>query len=289
MGLSQRLTEAALAIPGLDAAADVLAGAANRVYGALGASGQTLKDALNGTWLGHPLHPAATDVPVGAWTVTVLLDAAGDPRGARSALGIGLAGAVLAASSGLTDWLDTYDRPRRLGVVHATLNIGATLLCGASFALRPRAYRTAVCLSTAGFGIAALSALYGGVMSLDLQIGVNRAHASDPPADEADAGARDDIPDGGMRRVDAGGYPVLLVRDGERVAALAAVCAHQSGPLDEGTLDLAARTVTCPWHGSCFRIDDGQIVHGPSAFPQPSFRVRIVEGRVRVVRRSNAA
>lgn len=289
MGLSQRLTEAALALPGLDAAADVIARAANRAYEALGPSGRSVRDALNGTWLGHPLHPAVVDVPIGAWTVMVLLDAAGEPRAARRALGLGLAGAVAAAASGLTDWLDTFDRPRRLGVVHASLNVSATLLCGASFALRPRAYRAAVRLSTAGYALAALSAIYGGVLSLDLQIGVNRAHASDPPADEVDAGALAEIPDGGMRRVEAGGYPVLLVRDGDRVAALAAVCAHQGGPLEEGRLDVAARTVTCPWHASCFRIDDGTIVHGPSAYPQPAFRVRILDGRVRIARVSSAA
>jgi nitrite reductase/ring-hydroxylating ferredoxin subunit/uncharacterized membrane protein len=288
MGLSQKLTEAALAIPGLDGAADLLAGIANGAYAKLGASGRTVRDALNGTWLGHPLHPAVTDVPVGAWTVMLLLDAANQRQTARQALGIGLAGAALAAASGLTDWLDTSGRARRLGVVHATLNIGATLLCGVSFALRPRAYRAAVWMSTIGYAIAGCSAIYGGVLSLDLQIGVNRAHASDPPEDEIDAGELAQIPNPGMQRVDAGGYAVLVVRDGERVAAISAACAHQSGPLDEGTLDLAARAVTCPWHGSCFRIDDGEIVHGPSAFPQPAFRVRIANDHVYLSRLSGA-
>ena len=71
---------------------------------------------------------------------------------------------------------------------------------------------------------------------------------------------------------------MLLVRRGSEVHALAAVCAHQGGPLDEGTLD--GDVVTCPWHGSQFCVRDGSIVHGPTAYPQPAFNVRVVADRV---------
>ena len=282
MGLSQPLVDLALSLPGLDGAADALASIVSRAYDALGGARQPVKDALNGTWLGHPFHPPSTDVPVGAWTVTALLDLIGDRDGARGALGVGLAATVPTIASGLTEWLDTYGRPRRLGVVHAGLNVLATSLCAASYVVRPRAYGTGVALFLAGYGIVSLSALYGGVLALDLQIGANRAHFAEPASDEVDAGAFDDIPDGGMRRVDAGGYPVLLVRDGGEVFALGAVCAHQSGPLEQGTLDLAGGTVTCPWHGSRFCLRDGTVERGPSAYPQPVFRARVADGRVRV-------
>jgi shikimate kinase len=39
-----------------------------------GRAGTWLDNLLNGTWLGHPLHPVLTDVPVGAWTVGLLLN-----------------------------------------------------------------------------------------------------------------------------------------------------------------------------------------------------------------------
>src|SRR5579863_326975 len=32
------------------------------------------KSLLNGTWLGHPLHPLITDVPVAAWVLTAVFD-----------------------------------------------------------------------------------------------------------------------------------------------------------------------------------------------------------------------
>ncbi|MFC7575242.1 hypothetical protein ACFQX8_24530 [Klenkia terrae] len=34
-----------------------------------------VKDALHGTWLGHPLHPVLAQVPVGSWISAGVLDA----------------------------------------------------------------------------------------------------------------------------------------------------------------------------------------------------------------------
>ena len=42
---------------------------------ALGPARRDVKNFLHGTWLGHPLHPVMTDIPLGAWTATLLLDA----------------------------------------------------------------------------------------------------------------------------------------------------------------------------------------------------------------------
>jgi nitrite reductase/ring-hydroxylating ferredoxin subunit len=193
---------------------------------------------------------------------------------------VGLLGALGAAATGLTDWSDTSGKPRRLGLVHAALNGAATLLYGASWLARGKAPGAGVFLSILGYGVVSLSALYGGTLSLDMQIGVNRSSVPEPPANEVDVAALTDVPDGGMKRVDAAGYPVLLVRRGDGVHAIAAVCAHQGGPLEEGTLD--GDVVTCPWHGSRFCVVDGGIVAGPTAYPQPAFRARVLDGRVRV-------
>ena len=45
-----------------------------------------IKDFLNGTWLGHPLHAAATDIPIGALLLTVVLDLLGQTAAADVAL-----------------------------------------------------------------------------------------------------------------------------------------------------------------------------------------------------------
>ena len=53
-------------------------------------------------------------------------------------------------------------------------------------------------------------------------------------------------------RVLLGEVPVLAVRDADHIYALADKCAHMSGPLSEGAI--ADGCVTCPWHGSEFRL-----------------------------------
>ena len=276
--LSETLVDAALRIPGLDEAGDAIAGPVNRAYAAAGEPGRTLKDLLNGTWLGHGLHPAITDVPVGAWTAALVLDLLGEQRSAKVAVGVGLLGAVGAAVTGLTDWLDTYGKPRQLGVVHAAVNATATVLYTASYFARSSRPSAGVALSSVGYAVVMLGALYGGAICLDLQIGVNHAHGAEPPEREVDVAALSDVPEGGMLRVSAKGYPVLLTREGGNVFAIAAVCAHQGGPLNKGTLENGV--VTCPWHGSQFCVRDGSIVHGPTAYPQPAFNVRVVADRV---------
>jgi uncharacterized membrane protein len=109
----------------LDATAEVTLNQKNLVA-------QQVRNVLHGTWLGHPLHPLLTDVPLGAWSTSTLLDlyelSTGDETfspGADAAVGIGLIGAGAAAVAGLNDWQFTNDKPKRVGALHAILNIGA--------------------------------------------------------------------------------------------------------------------------------------------------------------------
>src|ERR1035438_6454381 len=74
---------------------------------------QKIRNFLNGTWLGEPLHVVLKDVPVGAWTVAMAFDALDllserreFARAADTSIAIGLVGAAGAAVTGLTDWSD---------------------------------------------------------------------------------------------------------------------------------------------------------------------------------------
>jgi nitrite reductase/ring-hydroxylating ferredoxin subunit len=89
-----------------------------------------------------------------------------------------------------------------------------------------------------------------------------------------------DIPDNGMKRAEAGGAAILLVRLGGNLHAIGATCSHAGGPLDEGSLD--GDLVTCPWHASVFCVRDGAVRHGPATFPQPRYVVREEHGRIEV-------
>jgi uncharacterized membrane protein len=123
-------------------------------------------DALRGEWLGHPLHPAMTDVPVGCWTASFLLDLVGESRAAGLLTAVGSAAAVGAAASGFVDWTATEGRDRRLGVLHGTLNAGALTLqlCSLGARLRCRRVR-AFSYSALGLSVVAASAWLGGELA----------------------------------------------------------------------------------------------------------------------------
>src|SRR3954466_9446414 len=110
--------------PALDAIAEPLSKAVRASYESAGAAGQQLKNAMHGVWLRHPLHPVFTDIPIGAWTTGLVLDAVASntrdeaiARAADIARAVGLVGAAGAAITGLTDWSETQGRSRRTGLV----------------------------------------------------------------------------------------------------------------------------------------------------------------------------
>ena len=269
----------------LEPLAENLQRAVVAAFQAGGETGRRVRDFLHGTWLGHPLHPVLTDVPLGAWTVATVLDLAGgdnghENRAADAAIGIGLAGAVGAAVTGLTDWQHTAAEERRVGVVHGLLNISATALYATSLAFRLRGARAAGrTFAGLGFTVALGAAYLGGHLVYRKRIGVDHA----PRADWGDfvtalpeAELKESVP----QRVDVRGVPVVLIRRAGRIHALADSCAHLGGPLSEGRIDDVA--IRCPWHGSRFALDDGAVLEGPSTFPQPCFDVRVRAGQIEI-------
>src|SRR5215208_7272560 len=129
--------------PAIDRVAEPLSKAVREAYESAGPGGRQAKNALHGVWLGHPLHPVFTDLPIGAWTTALALDAAsngdsGMRRAATFAIGVGLTGALGAAVTGLTDWSETDGQSRRAGLIHGLLNVTATALFAAAFTLRRR-------------------------------------------------------------------------------------------------------------------------------------------------------
>ena len=143
--------------------------------------GEGLRKALHGDWLHEPLHAVLTDVPVGAWTAIVALDAAGAlsdcrqlEKAADAALIVGLVGAVGAAVTGMNDWSQVQKpAPRRIGMVHAMLNIAATGLFVASGVARTRKARGAGrSLAAIGYVIVAASAHLGGNLVYEHGVGV---------------------------------------------------------------------------------------------------------------------
>ncbi len=272
----------------LEPASDTLQRAVGKVFDAAGPAGRTTANALHGTWLRHPLHPALTDVPVGAWTAAAAFDAIGAVAGSKemdrcadAAIGVGLVGAAGAAVTGLTDWHQTDAEAKRIGLAHGLLNTGAVLLYGSSLLLRRRGSRGAGRgLAFAAYAVAGFSAYLGGHLVYEERVGVDHAADIEPPADFVPVMRDVDLREGQLTRGEANGVRVLLLRRGGRIHALLETCTHLGGPLAEGEIE--GDGVVCPWHGSRFSLETGEVLDGPAVFPQRCLEVQVRDGQVEV-------
>jgi nitrite reductase/ring-hydroxylating ferredoxin subunit/uncharacterized membrane protein len=260
----------------LDPIAVKLAGAVTKAV-PVGAT----RDALSGTWLGHALHPVLTDVVIGSYTSASLLDLLGgddDGKATERLIEVGIAASVPTVASGLTDWAMTIfgeRRARPVGLAHATANLTASTLYGASLAARRRGERgRGKLLAAAGAMVLAVGGFLGGHLSLTRGVGVNQTAFDEGPGDAADPG------DGKPTSAMAGDTPVLLVRHHGHLHALHDRCSHRGCPLSGGKVE--GESVTCPCHGSRFSLGDGSIERGPATSPQPIFETRERDGRIEV-------
>src|SRR5487761_1155559 len=237
------------------------------------------RDALHGLWLGHPLHPMLVQVPVGTWLSASLLDVwPGIETASRRLALVGLAASVPATLAGAADWSEQHEQQMRVGVVHAFANTAAIGCYAASTALPARARM----LRLAGLAAAGAGGVLGGHLAYRQSAGANQAepvpHLVEPgwhdlmPLDELDGRTP-------VKRM-VGDVPVAVIRDGERIHVLADRCSHLSGPLSDG--DYHDGCLTCPWHGSTFRVSDGGVARGPATAPQPVFSTRVSGGIVQV-------
>jgi nitrite reductase/ring-hydroxylating ferredoxin subunit/uncharacterized membrane protein len=246
-----------------------------------------VKDVLSGTPLGHAIHPLLTDIPIGSWTAAALLDVLGgrDARPASKRLvAIGVLAAAPTAATGLNDWADTTpasDSVRRIGAVHAVANVAALGLYAASWAARRRGrLGRGVALGLAGLGALTVGGHLGGHLSYSKAVGVDQTALEARPAEWTVVFDDAALPEGGLRSARLHDTTVLLARVNGEVHALADRCAHRGGALHEGKLGDGC--VECPLHGSRFRLADGSVERGPSAYPQPRYEVRVRDGRIAV-------
>lgn len=260
----------------LDGPADQLAAVVSKV-----SEQRWARDLLSGTFLGHPLHPLAVTVPIGAWSTAAVLDVLHLRAGARAAVGVGVLTAPVAVVSGLSDWASTTGASRRVGLAHAAMNAGALSLYTTSYLVRRIGmHRTGFLLTLPAMGLLGLSGWFGGHLIYARGVGVDVTVFEEREQELQDVAAEADVQEGELTVVDVGGQPVLLTRhpDGH-VVAMSDRCTHRGGPLHEGSIQDGA--IQCPWHGSVFDLD-GQLCAGPATRPQPLHRVEVADGRVRV-------
>jgi nitrite reductase/ring-hydroxylating ferredoxin subunit len=263
----------------LDKVAQPVAGLVGRLV-----KPRPVRNILSGTYLGHPLHPLMTDLPIGAWTMATLLDTVGGRRAEPAAdllVAAGILTAAPTAWAGLNDWSDTQGEDRRVGIVHAAANASALVCFTASLVARRSGRRgVAKVIALGGFGLLMSGGYLGGHLSYSRGVNVNHTAWRQGPAEWTGVLAASELTDGKPQLAQVGDLSLVLYRSGGTVRALDSVCSHMGGPLDEGTVEDGC--IICPWHGSTFRLADGSIVRGPASSEQPAYETRVREGHIEV-------
>ncbi|MDP7721139.1 Rieske 2Fe-2S domain-containing protein [Mycobacterium sp. TY814] len=263
------------------------------LFNALGRMRDRVMNALNGVWLGHPVHPPLASLASGALGTAVALDAlslvpARRPGAERNtaqiashALGLGIAASIASAVTGVSDWQHTHQADRRVGLVHGAVNSVATLLYVLSWRDRHHGHRLREAgLAAAGYAITLGGSYLGGALVFDSGIGVDQSGArlrTRQWTPVLPAGALNGKP---VRvEVDGVGLVVCQSKPGE-VAAFGEFCPHLAAPMADGWVDRGR--IVCPWHGSRFALESGEVLRGPSAAPLPCYEARLREGNVEV-------
>ena len=241
-----------------------------------------------GRWVGHPVHPALSDLPIGLWAGVVVLDATDrgpEPRQGLDAAGMMSAAGILAACAtaltGLSDWAVSNDQDRRVGLFHGLLNTAAVGIQCASLGARMAGHRdTARALGAAGFTVMAAAGYLGGHLVFTKGAMVNRVAWATGPRRWARALQEADLPDDSPTAVEVEGRQIMLYRHGGHLYVIDNICSHAGGLLNRGPV--ADLTVTCPLHGSRFALDSGCVSRGPASQPQPVLPTRIRNGWIEV-------
>lgn len=253
-----------------------------------------LRDLAQGRWLGHPLHAAITDIPIGLLLGSVALDLIGQPTAADITLVGTILFMVAAAVSGLADYSETDGLARTRATLHGTLMTVALLVLIVSAVMRAGAPtdRTApIVLSIIGFLIVTAGAFVGGdvVYVAGNMVSRHAFRGAGTKWIRLDTGTVDDLarlPEATPTKMRAGSNDLVVVRVGDTVHAMHDVCAHAGGPLHEGRV--VDGCVECPWHASRFRLTDGLAKQGPTVYDQPAYEIRAAEAGGYEVRRMAA-
>ena len=261
---------------------DAVAGPVADVIGKALRSKQ-VRDLASGTPTGHPAHPPLVAVPIGSFVAASVLDLSG-PAGATAArrlIGLGVLSALPAAATGASDWSYTSGAERRVGLVHAAVNtLALSCYTGSWVARRRNRWLLGTLLAAGGAALLTAGGFLGGHLIYARGVGVDTTAFSVASEDWQDTLAEAELLENQPMLVHAAGLPVLLIRLNGELLAIDDRCSHRGGPLHEG--EVRDGCVSCPWHGSRFRLADGEVVDGPAVRPQRRWEVRTRYGMVQV-------
>ncbi|ODR00317.1 (2Fe-2S)-binding protein [Mycobacterium intermedium] len=265
------------------------------VFNGLGSARDRVMNALNGVWLGHPVHPPLTSFASGALGTAVALDgismvsgragrsgeAADAAHFASRALELGILASVGSAVTGVADWQHTHQQERRIGLVHGVVNSAATVLYVLSWWDRRRGRRLrGMALSAIGYGVTVGGGYLGGALVFESGIGIDQS-GERLQTNRWTPVLPASVLNGKPVRVEVDGVGLVVCRTGPgEVSAFGEFCPHLAAPMADGWVDRGR--IVCPWHGSRFALESGEVLRGPAASALPCYQARVVDGMVEV-------
>jgi nitrite reductase/ring-hydroxylating ferredoxin subunit/uncharacterized membrane protein len=239
-----------------------------------------IKDFLHGRWLGHPLHAATTDIPIGVLTLVIVLDLLDQRTAADVGLVVGVLAMLASAVTGSADYVDTDGTARVRATVHSSLMVVALVVFLVSLALRaggPADRTLPVALSIVAYVVLIAGAYVGGDVAYVLGNMVSRhafrgAGTKWLPLEVTGVADLALLPEMTPTKAKLGINTLVLVRSGETIHALHDTCAHAGGPLSGG--QIVDGCIECPWHQSRFELATGHARRGPTVYDQPRYEVR---------------
>ena len=232
----------------------------------------------------HPIHPILVSFPIAFLTATFVCDLIAFITGnevlwqAGFYLGItGIVMGLVAAVPGIIDYIYTVppdSSAKKRGAKHGLLNTLQILLFFTAWMIRDHVDTRAIfviLLEGAGFIMMGIAGWLGGTLVYRNQIGVDPRYAEagkwkeeyiDPTGEKIKVARSGELKVNQMKLLHIGHKRIVIGNTENGYVAFDDRCTHRGGSLAAGAL--MCSTVQCPWHGSQFNVDTGNVTAGPA-------------------------
>jgi len=251
----------------------------------------------------HPLHPMLIVFPIAFYIGTLLFDCLAVFFG-NAEYGItgkyvhiaGIAGAVLAAIPGAIDYFSVIppdSSGKKRGAAHGLINSSVLIIFVIALYLKYRADINPyiiLFIELAGVVLTFVAGWMGGTLVYRNQIGVDNRYAGagkwkelyiDEKTGPLEVGAADELKVDQMKLIHAKDKRIVIARTAQGYVAFDDHCSHKGGSLAGGAM--ICGTVQCPWHGSQFDVETGEVKEGPAQNKIETYQVKEAEGKVYLI------
>ena len=250
---------------------------------------------------GHPLHPILIAFPVAFFTGTFIFDLIAIFQKSEMywQIGVdlelaGIAGGFIAAIPGIIDYLHTVppnSSAKSRATKHGLINVCMLILFITAFVIRDNEVSPfIVVIEAAGIILLSIAGWMGGTLVYSNQIGLINRYASSGKWNEAhfnyssgliEVADAEELKVDQMKLLKIDDKRIVLGRTEKGFTAFDDRCTHKGGSLAGGTM--ICGTVQCPWHGSQFNVETGEVKAGPASNQIMVYKTEVKNDKVYIV------